>query len=332
VTWGSSDSKGERAFILTFLVGGLLQFFFRQSLLPLLPLPLHIPTGVTYLGLLGTFGLFLEFCSAVALTVLLAKEIRATIPLAAVLLGGTAFSAIYPLYYATPWWYAFTVVIPLFAIVSSVEAHLKVKSWVSILLLPTFVLMGSVYYWSSALYLHLPAPQLNFVYLFLSSAISFAAYSTTWRASPNWRNLAATLGGVAGFSLFLPLYLSVTSNRFLEVIIDMVVPTAVGVTMPSGSLLGPLILGFGAAAYGVVSAAVKGDLGAAAGYTVFVTTVFTGLTGFHLVLFEIAPALGYVLAVRGSRSIGLHTLTSPANPRFKTYFLYLRKELGEILG
>lgn len=109
--------------------------------------------------------------------------------------------------------------------------------------------------------------------------------------------------GIVAASTVMPLYLLVTQNRFMEIIMDMTIPSAVGITLSDPYSLGLVIISFGVVLFSVVGLLVKGRYMASAGFFLFFSTVFMGITGYHLMLYVIAPGLG--LAMAGLDSLNL---------------------------
>lgn len=233
-----------------------------------------------------------------------------------ILLGSSVVPALWTDYNTTVVWFWVVLLSVILSLVVIVRSMFRLRG-LDFLLIPVFLLALYSYYPYVLLTLHWRAPTFPSSLLLLLASVSFLSLVLLKRLSRK-RELVAILLG-AGVSLsFLPLLFEVLRNRFLQMIMDMVIPSTLGIVFlnPYDLILSLVSLSLSSGA--IVIALGKGLYRLATGYLLLITTCFLGYTGFHLMLYLFSPALGAFLlsdAVRKSTKVvqeeGLASGSSP---------------------
>jgi|BEDMetMinimDraft_1075159.scaffolds.fasta_scaffold00078_5 hypothetical protein len=319
------ESLDLKTLLAVLYVGAVLQFLFREATFAIIPIPLHI-YALSYLGLLGTAGLMLELVGMMAILAALWRRLLLAAPLAVILAVSSVLAFVYPQYYATNLWTGVTLTSVIFTAILGIEGMARGEGRRRASLLTALPLLIAVDVEAFLLYLHDGLLYTDYPVLFLVAAIGAGVTSVLF--GKPWGKRAALsygLGAAASLSL-MPLYLLVTQNRFMEIIMDMTIPSAVGITLTDPYSLGLVITSFSVVLFSVVSLLVKGRYLASAGFFLFFSTVFMGITGYHLMLYVVAPGLG--LAMTGLDSLNL-IVTKRSQSNAKSSITVLKNEVGE---
>ncbi|AWR97952.1 cytochrome b558/566 subunit B [Acidianus sulfidivorans JP7] len=270
----------------------LFEFIFPISYLPLSNVLSFSLTSKLIVEYLGTAGLYLEYIALSIVAIGLSNKVKALLPLGIFLLISPFLNlAINSL---SPFWDIFEVAIMTLGIFALVESFIK-SNLSSILSIPTMILIIANIYAGYLIDFEHYTLNLSFTYLFLASVIGFGIYSIIWGKIISKRSIIAYISGIFGAMTFLPLYFLVTSNRFMEIIMDMTIPAIFGIVFHNPYSLGLFLLLVSIALYFIVAISVKGNGYAGLGYFLILTTGFMGITGFHLIIYMAAPIIGYAL-------------------------------------
>lgn len=287
-----------------FLAGAVLQFLFREAVFGILSIPLHA-NFLAYLGVLGTFGLFLTYLLSVVILVVMSLRAWSAIPLVLILAVSPFLVLGFPSYYSTGWWEGVSLLTIFLGLAIVLESMVKTRSLLNLLpSVPMVVLLFLVDDSSIRLYLHMPVLEVDYVWALAPSSVAVVAY-TLYRGFKGVslkRNIVSLLLGLISLGSVIPLVLLVGENRFMEMIMDMVVPTVLGVNLVNPAELPLFLFLYGLALFSVVVLLVQGFVGESAGIFAYFSTLFMGITGFHLLLYEVLPAMGISMVVLGNRS------------------------------
>ncbi|MEM0257186.1 MAG: cytochrome b558/566 subunit B [Saccharolobus sp.] len=278
--------------ILIFLsIGSILQFVF-EFIFPISYLPIYVP-GLSIILELGNFSLYIIFISIILFS-LLQRKIKALIPLATLLLIATAISALKSNYSLSPLWYSLEVILAIFGISAAIESQVK-SSLVNLLNLPTLFLV--LFVTITSLYIDIIHIEILTDYLLLTalSVISFGLYTISWRANEVKKAIVSFLLSIPALFIFLPLYFIVSNNRFMEIIMNMVIPSAFGIVFSSPYYLQPFLLILSLAMFFIVALAIKRNAISALGYFIIISSVFKGISGYGLLIYMVEPLFGIVL-------------------------------------
>ncbi len=138
---------------------------------------------------------------------------------------------------------------------------------------------------------------INYLLIFEISLISFLVYTIAWSSKHLSLRRAAISYAVSIPSLFvfLPIYFLVSSNRFMEIIMNMVMPSVFGIVLSNPYSLPVFVISLAIALYLSVVVAIGKNPYAGLGYFMVITTVFLGVNGYHLILYMIYPLVGAIL-------------------------------------
>jgi hypothetical protein len=290
----------RRQVIFLLLLGSVLQFMFRQTLFALLPLPMHAPF-LSYLAVIGTFGLFLYLTSFLIYAFLSFRSERLLLPVGVILLFSTVVPVFWDGYNTTIVWFwlvIFSVILSSALIVSSLRI---LRNVYLLSLLPIFALSLYSYYPYVLLTLHVGGLSFPTALLFLLASVSFFTVVLSQKKIGK-RGLISDVLGFAVVLSFLTFILELIRNRFLQMIMDMVIPSTLGIVFVSPSDLLITLVSLSLSVAGIVMALGKGLQELATGYLVIMTTSFLGYTGFHLMVYLFSPALGAFLLSQGFKT------------------------------
>ncbi|ARM76750.1 cytochrome b558/566 subunit B [Acidianus manzaensis] len=270
----------------------LFEFIFPISYLPLANVLSFSLSNKLLMEYLGTAGLYLEYVALSIVAITLSYKVKALLPLGILLLISPILNLfVNSLSYI---WLVFQVIIITIGIASILESFIKSRLS-SLLSIPTMILVIMDLYAGYTMDFEHYTLNLSFTYLFLASVIGFGIYSILWGKIISKRSIISYIVGIFGAMTFLPLYFLVSSNRFMEIIMDMTIPAIFGIVFHNPFQLGLFLLLVSTALYFIVSISVKGNGYAGLGYFLILSTVFMGITGFHLIIYMVAPVIGYVL-------------------------------------
>ncbi|MEM4131224.1 MAG: cytochrome b558/566 subunit B, partial [Metallosphaera sp.] len=137
----------------------------------------------------------------------------------------------------------------------------------------------------------------NYLLIFEISLLGFLAYTVIWssRSLSLRRATISYLVAVPSLFSFLPIYFLVNDNRFMEIIMNMVMPSVFGIVLTNPYSLPIFVLSLAFSIYLSTVMALSGNPYAGLGYFMVVTTAFLGVNGYHLLLYMIYPMVGTIL-------------------------------------
>ncbi len=283
--------KDIKIYSIFLAISASLEFIF-EVIFPISYLPLSIPNKL-FLEYAGTAGLYMEYVAMSIVAIALSYKIRSLLPLGIILFISPAFTFI-PAYSSSFLWMSLQVAIIIIGIVALFESLFK-NGVLSLLLLPTLIMILLSLYAGYMINFEHATLTLSFTYIFLVSLIGFAIYTITWGKIISKRSIVSYIASIPAAFIFLPLYFIVSSNRFMEIIMDMTIPAIFGIIFNNPFHVALFILLLSFASFLIVAIAAKGNTYAGLGYFIIMSTVFLGLTGFHLIMYMISPIIGFAL-------------------------------------
>ncbi len=225
----------------------LLQYAFREFLLPVFPFMPSSSSNMTALGLVGTF-------SVMAMTVVAPMviweskklKLRLVYFAAAVVMGwgGIAFSLIYPQYYLTTPWVAASLILCAVTVASLIQV-LIYGGIKSLALLPLIMLqLIAMYQYAvnvATEYMLIPYPNPSsylvypMMYLLMMGAASLLAVSI-WTKPRRSVLIGYVIGAVSGALVAVPMYQLLAYNRFMQSIMGEVAAMGLGILAPPSYL------------------------------------------------------------------------------------------------
>lgn len=283
--------KDIKIYSIFLAISASLEFIF-ETLFPISYLPLSIPNKL-FLEYIGTAGLYMEYIAMSIVAIALSYKIKSLLPLGIILLISPVFTFI-PNYSLSLLWISVQIAIMIIGVVALFESLFK-SNILSLLLVPTLIMIVlSLYAGYMINFEHLTF-DFSFTFLFLFSIIGFMVYTILWGRIVSKRSIISYIAGIPAAFIFLPLYFIVSTNRFMEIIMDMTLPAIFGIIFNNPFHVELFILLLSLALYLIVTIAIKGNTYAGLGYFLIMSTVFLGLTGFHLIIYMITPIIGFVL-------------------------------------
>ncbi len=240
---------------------------------------------------LGVAGLYMEVVFLGLVAIVLSNKVKALLPLGLILIVSPILNVFHN-YTLSPYWSIIEILLVLIGIASLVEVMMKSNKR-SLLFLPTLVMIIlTTYAGVDTIFLH---GDLIICYLFLlmASLTGVVAYAVIYNRTISKRAMISYIAAIPGLFVFLPLYFLVVNNRFLEIIMNMVIPSAFGIPLYNPYVLPDLLLALSVSIYTILMIAIKGNGYAGLGYFIILSTVFQGITGFHLLLYLLAPFIGF---------------------------------------
>ena len=271
-------------------VSGLLQFLFAQSFIFPSTLPIHIPS-IQILLEVGDVSFYIFFLSLVVVSLALSTRVKSLLPVVVLFALSPVIGYLQPgylIYYGIE---SFVLVVSLAVLV---EATLK-SGLRALLLLPSGVLVVLGLTASLLLTLYHTALFVSYTSFLAVSVASFLVYSVLWNGVVNKRSILAYTAGLIVMVPFFILAHSIATNAYTQVLMEMIVPSALGITLFSPSHLIPLVYLLALATFSAVSIVVKGNGAAGVGYFLILTNAFFGTYGFLLLIYMLAPTLGYAM-------------------------------------
>ncbi|BBL46508.1 MULTISPECIES: cytochrome b558/566 subunit B [Metallosphaera] len=267
----------------------ILQFIFSVSYLPI-----QIPFQ-NVLTKLGQIGIYLGYLSIGIFSILSWKKVKALLPLGILLLISPAFTLINN-YFSSPLWVMYEVIVATLGILGIVESFVQAPI-LSLVNLPTAFMVGLLIVAGLLVDISHVELLLNYLLVFEVSLVSFLVYTVVWSS----RNLSlkrasiSYLASIPALFVFLPIYFLVSSNRFMEIIMNMVMPSVFGIVLTNPYSLPLFVISLAVAIYLSVTIALSRNPYAGLGYFMVITTVFLGVNGYHLILYMIYPIIGVIL-------------------------------------
>ncbi|MBW9140102.1 MAG: cytochrome b558/566 subunit B [Candidatus Aramenus sp.] len=287
------EIKGNFNVFLAILgISSFFQFAFKEAFMYPSVLPLNVPYE-SLLEELGNVFFYLYFLSMTFVSFLLGNKYR-VMYLVGFSLVASFLASFVPGYNLSPLWYYFEVFIGVIGIALVLESLLK-SSIRSLLLVPSALLVVVGIVASISLNVYHQALFANYLALYLASLVGFLLYLVIWRKIKSVRSYA----GLGVFLLvlvpFLFLEKQIAENRYMEMLMDMILPSVLGIDLYNPFQIVYLVFAMGMSFALVFMALVKGNYAAGIGYLMLFSTVFLGIEGYLLVVYMLSPVVGFGL-------------------------------------
>ncbi|BDC17287.1 cytochrome b558/566 subunit B [Acidianus sp. HS-5] len=278
-----------KVFSIFLAISSVLAFLF-EFIFPISYLPITFP----YEGLvdyLGVAGLYMEVVFLGLIAISLSNKVRSLLPLGLALIISPALDLFHN-YSLSPYWSLLEIILALLGVASLIEVTIK-SNRRTLLFLPTLIMVIlTTYAGIDVVFLHGDL-VICYLYVLIASLVGITTYAVIYNKIVSKRAMISYIAAIPGLFVFLPLYFVVVNNRFLEIIMNMVIPSAFGITLYNPYLLPLLLIVLSVSIYSVILLAIKGNGYAGLGYFIILTTVFQAITGFHLLLYLLAPFIGF---------------------------------------
>jgi len=282
--------KDIKYFFIILGISAFFQFMFSEAFIFPSALPVPIPNE-SLLIRIGTVAFYIFFVSLIVISLILSNKVRALIPLSMILII-SPFLALFDVNYLVYYGLEIFIIILSFAVI--VETIIK-SSVKSILLLPSAVLVilgliasFSIDFYHSSLFT-------NYLAFLAFATLFFLVYSITWGKVISKRSIVAYIIGAVTVYPFINFAHLILTNRYMEILMEMILPSALGITIYNPSNIVYLVYILALVSFSIVSIIVKGNGAAGIGYFLIVTNVFFGTYGYLLLLYMMVPTIGYVI-------------------------------------
>lgn len=255
-------------------------------------LPLNVPNE----GILETLGnvFFYVYFFTILLTSLLLIEKYKLMTLITASLIISLFAPLIPNYNMSPFWYSFEIFITIVGISLMIESVLK-SSIYSLLLLPTMFMVAVGLIGSISLNVFHHALFMSYIMAYLISLLGYLSYTLLWDKKKSIRSYIGIAVGVLVLIPFIFSIYEVGSNRYLEILMNMILPSTLGIDLYNPYHITLLLLALGLSAMGIVMSIIKGNYSAGIGYFIVISTVFLGIDGYQVLIYMISPIIGFSL-------------------------------------
>ncbi len=309
----NEELKGNFNVFLAILgVSSFFQFAFKEAFMYPSILPLNVPDE-GLLEALGNVFYYVYFFTLIVVSALLVQRYRLMALVTASLLV-SLFAPLVPGYNTSPLWYSFEVFIAVVGVSLMAESVLKSSPY-SLLLLPTASMVGLGLLASVMLNVFHHALFTSYVTVYLVSLLGFLAYVVLWGERRGVRSYVSLLAGVLALVPFALLVHSLVDNRYLEILMDMILPSTLGIDLYNPYHITLLVLALGLSAMGIVASLVKGNYSAGIGYFLIISTVFLGIDGYLALVYMVTPIVGFSLMTYRDGGKRIIDLISPTVKR-----------------
>ncbi|BFH72162.1 cytochrome b558/566 subunit B [Sulfurisphaera javensis] len=286
----SSLEKDIKYFFIILGVSSFFQFMFSEAFIFPSALPIKIPAESILLRI-GDISFYIFFISLIVISLILSSKIRALLPLSLILII-SPFLAIFEVNYQIYYGIEIFIIVISFAVI--IETILK-SSLRSILLIPSaiLVIIGLI---ASFLidFLH-TSLFISYLNIFIISSIFFLIYAILWGKIISKRSIIAYIVGIISMYPFIMFAHEISTNRYVEMLMEMILPSALGITIYNPTHILYLTYTLSIIALSIISIIIKGNGAAGIGYFLIITTVFFGTYGYLLLFYMMVPTIGYVI-------------------------------------
>lgn len=111
-------------------------------------------------------------------------------------------------------------------------------------------------------------------------------------------NKRGIVGYVVGLISIIPFIIfahSILTNKYIEILMELILPSALGITIYDPSHIIYLVYTLGVIAFSIVTVIIKGNGASGIGYFMIISTVFFGTYGYLLLLYMMVPTIGFVI-------------------------------------
>lgn len=287
------ELKGNlNLFLISLGISSLLQFSFKQAFMFPSILPLNIP-NTNLLLIIGNISFYFFFVFLLIVSIILSFTYKSLIPLTVILLV-SPFITLIPNYENTFLLYSLEMAILILGLASTIEGLIK-SSLLSILLIPTLILVNLGIFASILLNIFHDALFISYLRVYLISIAGYLAYVILWGKIKSFRNYIAISVGLLSIIPFLFFENMISQNRYLEILMNMILPATLGINLYNPYHITLLVIALGLSIMGIVTSLIKGNAGASVGYFLIITTVFLGIDGFSLLIYMLTPIIGFLM-------------------------------------
>ncbi len=287
------ELKGNlNLFLIILGISSFFQFVFKEAFMYPSILPLNIPNEGIF-EVLGDIFFYVYFFTLIITSVLLIQKYKLMTLITASLII-SLFVPLIPNYNTSSLWYSFEIFIVIIGISLMIESILK-SSLYSLLLLPTMLMVDIGLIGSILLNMFHHALFISYVTIYLISLLGYLSYVILWEEKKSIRSYISVVAGVLAFIPFIFLLNSITNNRYLEILMDMILPSTLGIDLYNPYHITLLILALGLSATGIIMSIIKGNYSAGIGYFIIISTVFLGIDGYLILIYMISPIIGFSL-------------------------------------
>ncbi|MCH4815737.1 MAG: cytochrome b558/566 subunit B [Saccharolobus sp.] len=291
------ELKGNlNLFLILLGIFSLLQFSFKQAFMFPSILPLNIPNA-NLLLVLGNISFYFYFVFLLIVSIILSFTYKSLIPITVILLV-SPFITLIPNYENSFLVYSLEMAILILGLASTIEGLIK-SSLLSILLIPTLILVNLGIFASILLNIFHNALFISYLTVYLISIAGYLTYVILWGKIKSSRNYIAVSVGLLSIIPFLFFENTISQNRYLEILMNMILPSTLGITLYNPYHITLLVIALGLSIMGIVTSLIKGNVGASVGYFLIITTVFLGIDGFSLLIYMLTPIIGFLVITSG---------------------------------
>lgn len=287
------ELKGNlNSFLILLGIFSFLQFSFKQSFMFPSILPLNIPDS-NLLLVIGNISFYFFFVFLLIVSMILSLTYKSLIPLT-IILTISPFITLIPNYENSFLLYSLEIAILILGLASTIEGLIK-SSLLSILLIPTLVLVNLGIYASILLNIFHNALFISYLTIYLISIAGYLAYVISWGKIKSLRNYIAISVGLLSMIPFIFFENIISHNRYLEILMNMILPSTLGITLYNPYHITLLVMALGLSTMGIVTSLIKGNVSSGVGYFLIITTVFLGIDGFSLLIYMLTPIIGFLV-------------------------------------
>lgn len=282
--------KDIKYFFIILGISAFLQFMFSEAFIFPSALPIKIPNEPLLLSI-GKFSFYIFFISLIVVSLILSNKVRALIPLTALLIISpflAIFNVNYEIYYGIE---IFIIIISFAALIETV-----IKSSVkALLLIPSAILVAVGLLASFLIDFYHNTLFTNYLGILIFSSLFFFVYAVIWKKIVSKRSIIAYVIGLVSMYPFFMFAHEILSNRYIEMLMEMILPAALGITIFNPNNIIYLVYTLAIISFSIVSIIIKGNGSAGIGYFLIITTVFFGTYGYLLLFYMMVPTIGYVI-------------------------------------
>ncbi|QGA53124.1 cytochrome b558/566 subunit B [Sulfolobus sp. E5-1-F] len=291
------ELKGNlNLFLILLGIFSFLQFSFKQAFMFPSILPLNI-SNTNLLLLIGNISFYFFFIFILIVSIILSFSYKSLIPLT-VILFLSPFITLIPNYENSFWLYSLEIAILVLGLASTIEGLIK-SSPLSILLIPTLILVNLGVYASILLNIFHHALFISYLTLYFISIAGYLAYVILWGKIKSLRNYVAISVGLLSIIPFILFENIISQNRYLEILMNMILPSMLGINLYNPYHITLLVIVLGLSIGGILIALIKGNISAGVGYFLIISTVFLGIDGFSLLIYMLTPIIGFLVITSG---------------------------------
>ncbi|MBB5253602.1 cytochrome b558/566 subunit B [Sulfurisphaera ohwakuensis] len=282
--------KDIKYFFVILGISGFLQFMFSEAFIFPSALPIHIPAEM-FLLRTGAVSFYIFFISLILVSFLLSNKVKALLPLSILLIISPILAYLNVNY---TYYYGIEIFVIIIAITALIEATVK-SSIKVVLLIPSGILVGLGLIASFFITFYHTTLYVSYLDFLIFSAVTFLVYTILWRRITSKRSIIAYIVGLMSMYPFIMFAHEIITNKYIQILMEMILPSALGITIYNPSHLLYLVYFLGIITFSIISIIIKGNGSAGIGYFMLISNVFFGIYGYLLLMYMLVPTIGYVL-------------------------------------